>query len=410
MNYQPLLEQVQQHVLALFNQQTNSRFYYHNSAHTENVVNAAIQIANHYQLSDEDFFIVTAAAWFHDTGYYKDCAQHESWSAQLAGDYLLTLNLDNTVIERIKGCIMATQMPQRPANLLEQIVCDADLYHLGAAGFMDKSKAMHKEVEAVKNITISKHDWRQKTIALMEQHQYHTDYCRLLLADTKAQNLKELKKKEADWEKKNEQPLTPLPAKEGIEQTAAQTTEKAKEKKKERPDKGIETMFRVSSGNHQRLSDMADNKAHIMITVNSIILSAILSLLLRRLEDYPYLVIPTVFILIISLLAMVFSILSTRPSIPDGVFSEKDVDDKKVNLLFFGNFYRMSLQDYTAGMNKVMSDREFLYGSLITDVYSQGVVLGRKYRLLRIAYNIFMYGLIISIAAFIVAILISGKR
>lgn len=179
--------------------------------------------------------------------------------------------------------------------------------------------------------------------------------------------------------------------------------QKKKKKEKEKPEKGIETMFRISSSNHQRLSDMADNKAHIMITVNSIILSAIISLLLRRLSEYGYLVWPTFILLAVSLLAMTFSILSTRPSIPAGNFTREDVDNKKVNLLFFGNFYKSALDDYNYGMQKMMEDRDFLYGSLIRDVYAQGVVLGRKYRLLRIAYNIFMFGLIGSVIAFAIA-------
>jgi hypothetical protein len=162
-------------------------------------------------------------------------------------------------------------------------------------------------------------------------------------------------------------------------------------------------MFRISSSNHQRLSDMADNKAHIMITVNSIILSAIISILLRKLTEYEYLIIPTFILLSISLLAMTFSILATRPSIPTGIFQRSDVDERRVNLLFFGNFYKMPLEDYTYGMVKMMEDKEFLYGSLIKDVYAQGVVLGKKYRLLRIGYNIFMFGLIASVIAFIIA-------
>jgi hypothetical protein len=183
-----------------------------------------------------------------------------------------------------------------------------------------------------------------------------------------------------------------------------------KKDKKEKPEKGIETMFRISSSNHQRLSDMADNKAHIMITVNSIILSAIISLLLRRLSEYGYLIVPTIILLTVSLLAMTFSILSTRPSIPPGTFTKADVDDKTVNLLFFGNFYKMPLEDYKYGMEKVMEDKDFLYGSLIKDVYTQGVVLGKKYRLLRIAYNIFMFGLIISVLAFVIASAFYGNK
>lgn len=64
----------------------------------------------------------------------------------------------------------------------------------------------------------------------------------------------------------------------------------------------------------------------------------------------------------------------------------------------------MSLIDYEKGMNKMMDDREFLYGSLIKDVYAQGVVLGRKYRLLRIAYNVFMFGIVAAVLAFTIAV------
>jgi hypothetical protein len=162
-------------------------------------------------------------------------------------------------------------------------------------------------------------------------------------------------------------------------------------------------MFRITSTNHQRLSDMADNKAHIMISTTSIILSVILSILLRKLEDNPHLIIPTMILLIVCVVTMVFSILATRPSIPEGIFTTDDIKGKKVNLLFFGNFYRMNLDDYQRGMLKMMEDRDFLYGSLIKDVYAQGVVLGRKYRLLRIAYNVFMFGIVAAVLAFIVA-------
>ena len=162
-------------------------------------------------------------------------------------------------------------------------------------------------------------------------------------------------------------------------------------------------MFRISSSNHQRLSDMADNKSHILITVNSIIISVVASLLLRKLETNDYLTIPAIMLLLVSLVTIVLSILATRPNIPAGTFTQEQIDNKNVNLLFFGNFYRMNLDAYKQGMQKVMEDREFLYSTLIRDVYAQGVVLGRKYKYLRAAYNIFMFGLIVSVIAFIIA-------
>jgi hypothetical protein len=174
-------------------------------------------------------------------------------------------------------------------------------------------------------------------------------------------------------------------------------------------DLGIETLLKVTASTDQRLSDMADNKAQILITVNSIIISAIISLLLRKLKDNSFLVLPSYLLLTVSLATMILAILSTRPSIPRGKFSTKDINDKKVNLLFFGNFYHMKLDDFAAGMKNVLHDKEYLYDSLIKDIHTQGVVLGRKYRLLRAAYNVFMFGLIIAIITFIVSSMVHNS-
>ena len=397
MNYKDLLDEVKQHVISFFNEHKDPRLVYHNLSHTKDVVAAAVQISNHYQLNGKDFFITVCAAWFHDLGYLINLGNHEQNSAQAATDFLKHKDVDAVVIEKIAGAIMATQMPQKPTNLLEEILCDADLFHLGTDDYRKKSRLLREEMTLVYHKEISKSDWRQKTIELMEQHQYFTDYCRELLNDKKNRNLEQLKQKQAE----NIPNLI-------IADVEAEN-EPDKKKKSERPERGIETMFRISSTNHQRLSDMADNKAHIMITVNSIILSAIISLVLRKLDESSFLVVPTFMLLAVSLLTITFSILATRPSIPSGEFTPEDLKSRRVNLLFFGNFYRMSLEQYSEGMIEMMDDKEFLYGSLIKDNYSQGVILGRKYRLLRVSYNIFMFGLILSVIAFIIASIMNGS-
>jgi hypothetical protein len=178
-----------------------------------------------------------------------------------------------------------------------------------------------------------------------------------------------------------------------------------KEKKKG-TEKGVDTMFKIASSNSQRLSSMADNKAHILITVNSIILSAIISLLLRRLDTDTYLIIPTIIILGVSLSSMIFSILATRPDISKGTFQARDLASEDINLLFFGNFYKMPIEEYEKGMVQMMESSEFLYSALIRDMHAQGGVLGRKYRQLRLAYNIFMFGLIIAVCAFLLMVVL----
>jgi len=400
MNYKVLLEQVAQYVTSMFGGHADHGLPYHNKAHTQFVVDAAIQIANHYQLTDRDFFVVVAAAWFHDTGYLKTHEHHEQEGVKVADNYLKKTGIDQETTDHINRCIMATEMPQNPQDLLEEIMCDADLFHLGTDSFTEKNKLLRKEIESLTKTEFSKEAWRLKTVEFIEQHHYFTDYCNLLLNDKKRQNLEKIKGK-LDKESLN-QLAADLPLINAEEHT--EHTERAK-KNKDIPERGIETMFRITSGNNQRLSDMADGKAHILITVNSIILSAIISLVLRKLDTNNFIIIPTFMLLTVSVLSIIFAILSTRPAIPPGVFSTEDIDDKKVNLLFFGNFYKMKLDDYSVGMQKVMADKDLLYHTLIMDVYSQGVVLGRKYRQLRVAYNIFMFGLILSVLAFVIAVL-----
>ena len=70
----------------------------------------------------------------------------------------------------------------------------------------------------------------------------------------------------------------------------------------------------------------------------------------------------------------------------------------------------MSLPDYDWAMKEMMQDKEYLFESMIKDIYFLGVVLARKYRLLRIAYNIFMFGLIAAIIAFGIAMLLTKEK
>lgn len=399
MEHQIVLAQVENHVKELFSNKEDVNLVYHNVSHTEHVVKHAVTIAQNYKLSGDDLLVIQIAAWFHDVGYLLGQDNHELRGAALAAEFLRSNQVPPGIIQSVQDCIMATRMPQKPETLLQKILCDADLYHLGSETFQDRNKLMRQEAQLVSGKKIKKDKWRLKTIELLESHSFQTEYCRTLLEEKKQQNLFILK-----GQALSDSEIAPVNKDQGTQQETIREV-----KKKDRPDRGIETMFRISSNNHQRLSDMADNKAHIMISTNSIILSVVLSILLRKLENNTHLIVPTVMLLAVCLITIVFSILATRPSVPSGRFSEGDIEKKQVNLLFFGNFYRMSLSDYQKGMNAMMDDRDFLYGSLIRDVYSQGVVLGRKYKLMRAAYNVFMFGIVASVLAFVVAVILVAE-
>lgn len=150
------------------------------------------------------------------------------------------------------------------------------------------------------------------------------------------------------------------------------------------------------------MSDIADTKANILLSVNAIIISVALSNLLPKLDNpsNSYLIYPTLIFLTFTVICIVLSVLATRPNVTKGEFTKEDVANKKVNLLFFGNFHQMSLNEFEWAMDEMMQDKEYLYGSLTKDLYFLGLVLNRKYNLLRVTYSVFMVGIVVSVIAF----------
>jgi F0F1-type ATP synthase assembly protein I len=205
-----------------------------------------------------------------------------------------------------------------------------------------------------------------------------------------------MKKDQFPHELPKEQPNAPAAGQDNKGSYSAQL------KKNKHHLRGVQTMFKNSSSNHQRLSVLADNKALIMISVNSIIVSVAIGLLIGKFAQNSNLIYPTLLLLSVSVVTIIYSVLATRPSIQKGTFTREQVDNKTVNLLFFGSFYKMELSEFEYGIRQMIDDSEFLYGTLIKDIYWQGKVLGRKFRLLRISYDVFMYGIAVSVIAFLV--------
>lgn len=399
MNYPALLDQVAAHVKDYFEQHGSPVYLYHNLQHTEAVVAAACQIAGQYPLDEKDYFTAIASAWFHDIGYHGNPKDHEATGAEHAAGFLQKAGAESNLIQAVKKCILATKMPQSAETLPEQILCDADLFNLGTDEFLERGKRLRKEYEILHNTVISKDEWRKKTIKLLENHRYYTKYCQNLLETKKQENLEKLRQKIQETAAQENAPPTA---------TAVNGEDLSdKKKKKDGPERTIETMFRVTSTNSQRLSDQADTKANILITVNSITLSVLLTQFFQKKFDDYSMIIPLGMLLLVNLSTIVFAILATRPKVPDGKFSRQDLRAHKVNLLFFGNFYQMKFQDYAEGMFEIMEDKKYLHTTLLRDIYFQGIALGRKYRLLKIAYNVFMYGLILTVLAFFVVSAVS---
>jgi len=406
MDFHNIYKKVEGFVKELYEKNQTDNLRFHTLEHTENVVEHVKEIAAQHQLTEKEQFVLYTAAWFHDTGHlFTDPTRHELRSVDLMKDFLSQYTADEEMIKQIGDAILSTRMPRNPQGLIQEILCDADTFHLGTKEFKSTNKALKKEY-SLRNIAEPANGWNANALSFLESHQYYTAYSKELLEEGKQKNINRLRKK-LKMPKDQVQP-TLVPSNKFGQPEPTSKSGKDEKQKNTLLSRGIQTMLRLTSDNHLELSNMADGKANILISVNSIIISVILSVLVRRLEVDTYLIAPTVLFLTSSVATIVLAILATRPKISQGVFSREDILNRKTNLLFFGNFHKASLEEYEWGMSQMMKDQDYLYGTLIKDIHQLGVVLGRKYRLLRVAYNVFMVGLIVSVLAFAIAVILNS--
>ncbi|MEO9512498.1 MAG: Pycsar system effector family protein [Flavobacteriaceae bacterium] len=380
-----IVEKAEYFVSEILENELNPKFLYHNLRHTQRVVKSTKELLNFYNLEDLESEKLLLAAWFHDTGYTNNTENHEETSCEIAKSFLEKHQYEDKDIEQICAYIMATKRHHEPTTLHEQIIRDADASHFAQKSYWETTDFLKEELRELGIAKYSNKEWRDENIKMFRnEHQFYTDYAKENWEEGKERNLKILVK-----EKKTEKEI------------AKKEALKAKYKS-ESPDRGIQTLFRVTLKNHLTLSDIADTKANILLSVNAIIISVALSNLIPKLDNpsNKYLIYPTAIFILFSVVSMILAVLATRPNVTSGQFTKKDVENKKVNLLFFGNFHKMSLNEYDWAIQELVKDKDYIYSSLTKDLYFLGLVLHRKYKILRLTYTIFIVGIVISVLAF----------
>ncbi len=168
-------------------------FAYHNHVHTQAVVRAATRIGRGSRLTDEDLETVLLAAWMHDLGYASIGQKgHEEQSAVEARAFLLKKGIPEARIQLVEGCILATRVPQLPQNSLEEVMCDADMYHLASADGLERSEDLRREFSNFSG-EIGPAKWWQINVDFYNQHHYFTDYAKQHYETGKQQNLEKIR-------------------------------------------------------------------------------------------------------------------------------------------------------------------------------------------------------------------------
>ncbi len=158
------------------------------------VVESAKLIGEHSGLSKEEMEILLLAAWFHDTGMTNLYTGHEEKSIELFTNFSNENHLPKEIIEKAACLIRATKIPHNPDSLLEKIICDADLSHIGKKGFQGRAKLLRLEWENMLGNNYSDIEWLKSNIDFLSNNKFNTDYAREIFEKQRQLNIEKLKK------------------------------------------------------------------------------------------------------------------------------------------------------------------------------------------------------------------------
>ena len=379
-----IIEKAETYVRHVFESQVPEEYVYHNYDHTMTVTQQAKELAEAAEMSPEEKEILTLSALFHDSGFSRSYDDHETKSIEIAREFLSHEGYPQEKIDEVAACIAATRMSSVPLNKLQMLIRDADTSGLGSPKFFTVTEKLRQELNNVKGENIDETGWGYINIQFFQDHTFYTEEARKRFGPTKKANLKEAKRRLGLKKKK-------------VKKSKMLTISTSK---------SAQTQFKTALRNHIDLSAIADNKANTMLSVTSLIISLSLPILGTQLANSPHLIVPTVILLFVCVIAITYATLATRPIEMRGETTMEDIKRKRSNLFFFGNFYRMNYDEYEDGIRYVVAHDGLLDSAITRDLFYLGKALGQKYMYLRRCYNVFMYGMIVSVLAFTIAFVV----
>lgn len=380
-----LVKKTEKYIKNLLAEQMNKNFLFHTQGYAKKTIGKTEKILEESEVSKDDRNEILIATCFIHAGYAVDYNKHIEESVQLASNYLQNNNVDKDKIDKVLYLIRSAWNNKEPKSVSEKIVKDVRTWFYASEDFEEMLQLLRLELENFDKSVPDMDTWRLDYVEeLRVKHRFYTEYAK------------------ENWQEEKEDNILSLISRlQKAEKTERKEVLKAK-LKDESPQRAIQSLYRIELRNHIKLSDIADTKANILLSVNAIIISLLLANLLPKLDtpSNSYLIYPTVIFVLFSIASMIMSVLATRPKVDNADVVENEINKKDTNYLFFGNFHTMNVKDFKSKIRDIIKSQDTIYDSLSMDLYYLGKVLQEKYRLLRWTYTIFIIGIILSVVAF----------
>ena len=378
---------------------------YHNITYTHRLVNNVKEIADKEKITDKETELLLVSAWLFVIGYIDVAFFKKNKNSNIclkcivkeSKPFLESIQYSKENIEKVYSII---ENRKQPIDNLDAVFSDAIFMEYTKEKSKKYINKMYQELLVLKAFKKGKKNWYEELIVLLENHTFSTNYGKSELETKKHTLIRALKKD--------------VKALESIQNVAIKNELNISEKelkelkknfgKNSKTDlRAIQTLFRNTSRNHYTLNTMVDRKANIMISINAVINSLFIGGIIGQHIKMPDPKLIPIFILMVSsLISTFYAIIAIRPDKTHGEFTEDEIRNKQGNLLYFGNFHNMGYRDYEWAMLEMLNEKDFLYSSLIRDIYYLGERLHRKHTFIRKSLTFFLTGTILSAISFLI--------
>ncbi|MEM7108674.1 MAG: Pycsar system effector family protein [Bacteroidota bacterium] len=355
---------------------------FHSYSHIKECAAVVRGLVEDYDFNAEELEILLLANWFYFAGMKTDAKKFKRESLKFASHFFEVENYSQDRADKVLNLLV--EDPSSTSSLSSQLLHDALISFKGRKRFFRKMELLRVEREMLFGKTYTDHQWEKIAYNRLVNCTFFTDAAKRKYQKRKAKNIRKQRGR--------------------INKAHKITT---REKTGKEFGRGVDTLYRANYNNHISLSSIADGKANMMISINTIILSVIVTLSGAGftfsgtfMVDHLRFTVPIFILLVGALVSVIFAILSARPKVTSHHMDMSAVEEGKSSLLFFGNYLQVSLSQYVNHLTELKRNQQKLYDSMSVDMYFLGKVLQTKYRMLSWSYNVFMVALAISVVAF----------
>ncbi|MBB4077494.1 putative integral membrane protein [Lewinella aquimaris] len=378
-----VFKRAEAYVRARFNESLDPIYLFHNYAFSEEIADKIVDLAEEADLDEALTKKLRLAALFYPLGYTKG---HKKFAERSAAELLAFAKEEGFDAEDAASWITAAPAATAQSPFEVRLLHDAAWSWLGRKRYDRRSNLLQLEREAVEGKVGDPVKFGKEMQDFLLKFNYLTDVGKEEFDSRRRKNVSKQQSNNYKIQQKE-----------------------VKAKTGKNFGRGIDTMYRTAFRNHINLSRIADDKANMMISINTIILSILIAVSGAGLSFFeelffedPEFLAPIIILLISSLTAVIFAVFSARPKVTEyRIKKRKLLESKEASLLYFGNFLKLEKSDFIKYMSKMKMDQDSLYDDLGRDLYDLGQVLHRKYLLLTISYNTFIGGLALAVIIFL---------